>query len=231
MLGLYITNIYVSPQLEIRTDETQLITRDIIIKHPMIGVKDLIINRTGKIIEKWLDEENFITLKNYEATHKDDGTLDVHIADTKLTSLFYKFCVFSETPSDHYPTVSNYYIDKPIQPHKKFNWEKYKNRILHISDNKVTKNIPAAYKEDEYVNIHVNTNHQIRRLTRHKHKLDRKRKNLRRNDEQKTTQHQKICNQINILTKEIKKISKENATRQQMKLIDKLNQARKCNNL
>ena len=39
-----------------------------------------------------------------------------------------------------------------------------------------------------------------------------------------------MFNKINILTKEIKRISKENTTRQQMKLIDKLNQAKKGNN-
>ena len=51
-LGLYITNLYVSPKLEIRTDlitkiannEAHLITGDIIIKHPMFGANDLTTN-------------------------------------------------------------------------------------------------------------------------------------------------------------------------------------------
>ena len=60
--------------------------------------------------------------------------------------------------------------------------------------------------------------------------MRKKRNKLRRNDERNTTQHQTICNKINVLTKDIKKISKENTTRQQMKLIDKLNQAKKGNN-
>ena len=80
------------------------------------------------------------------------------------------------------------------------------------------------------MNKHIATNQQIKKLTREKRKLERKRNKLRRNDERNTTQHQTICNKINILTKEIKRISEENPTRQQMKLIDKLNQAKICNN-
>ena len=53
---------------------------------------------------------------------------------------------------------------------------------------------------------------------------------MRRNNERNTIQHQIVCNTINILTKEIKRISKENTTKQQMELIDKLNQAKKGNN-
>ena len=52
---------------------------------------------------------------------------------------------------------------------------------------------------------------------------------LRGNEERNTTQHQKICNKIKVLTNEIKKKSKENRTRQQIKVIDKLNPARKGN--
>ena len=80
------------------------------------------------------------------------------------------------------------------------------------------------------MNKHIATNHQIKKLTREKHKLERKRNKLRRNDERNTIQHQILCNKINTLTKEIKRTSKENTTRQQMKLIDKLNQAKKDNN-
>ena len=60
--------------------------------------------------------------------------------------------------------------------------------------------------------------------------MERKRNKLRRNDERNTIQHQTICNKINILTKEIKRISEENTQRQQMKLNDKLNQANRGNN-
>ena len=142
VLGLYVTNIYVSPHLEIRTDlitktannEAHLITVDINVKYPMFGANDLTTNRTGKLIEQWLDEENYIILNNYDCTHKDGGTLDVHLGSPKLTSLFDNFYVFNESLSDHYPTVSTYNIEKPIESHKKFNWQKYKNHILHNSD-------------------------------------------------------------------------------------------------
>ena len=253
VLGLCVTNIYVSPHLEIRTDlitkianEAHLINGDNNEKHPMFGTNDLTTNRTGKLIEKWLDEENYIIINNYECTHKDGGTLDVHLANPKLTTLFNNFYVFNESPSDHYPTVSTYNIDKPIESQKKVNLQKYKNHILHNSDDldrnitnnkdleknieKFTQKIQAAYKESIYVNKHIATNHQIKKLTREKHKLERKWNKLRRNDERITTQHQTICNKINLLTKEIKRLSKENTTRQQMKLIDKINQAKKGNN-
>ena len=95
VLGLYVANIYVSPHLEIRTDlitkiannEAHLITGDINIRHPKFGANDLTTNRTGKLIEQWLDEENYIILNNYYCTHKDGGKLDVHLANPKLTSL------------------------------------------------------------------------------------------------------------------------------------------------
>ena len=127
VLGLYVTNIYVSPQLKKRTDlitkiansEAHLITGDINVKHPMFGANDLTTNRTGKLNEQWFDEENYIILINLACTHKDGGTLNVHLANTKLTSLFDIFYVFKESPSDHYPTVSAYNIDKPIESHKK----------------------------------------------------------------------------------------------------------------
>ena len=78
---LYITNINVSPQLEIRADpitktpnnEAHINSRDINGKQPMVGVNDLITNRTGKIIQKWHDKENFILTNVYEATHKEGG--------------------------------------------------------------------------------------------------------------------------------------------------------------
>ena len=66
------------------------------------------------------------------------------------------------------------------------------------------------------MNKHIATNQQIKKLTREKHNIERKRKKLRRNDERNTTQHQIICNRINILTKEIKRISNENTTKLQM---------------
>ena len=123
VLGLYVTNIYVSPHLEIRTDlitkiannEAHLITGDINVKHKIFGANDLTTNKTG-IIEQWLDKENYIILNNYDCTHKDGG------ANPKLTSLFDNFYVFNEIPSDHYPTISTYNIDKPIESHKKVNW-------------------------------------------------------------------------------------------------------------
>ena len=98
-LGLYITNIYVSPHLEIRTylitkianNEPHLITGDINIKHPMFRTNNLTTNRTGKTIEQWLDKENYIILNNYNCTHKDGGTLDAHLANSKLTSFFDNF--------------------------------------------------------------------------------------------------------------------------------------------
>ena len=64
---------------------TNLITVDINLN--MIGANDLLTKRTGRIIEHWLDEENYIILNNYETTHKDGGTL----ANSKVTSLFDKF--------------------------------------------------------------------------------------------------------------------------------------------
>ena len=120
------------------------------------------------------------------------------------------------------------------------NWEKYKYHILQNSDDldmnitnkidlekkidKITqKKFQAAYKESIYVNKHIATNHQIKKLKREKHKLERKGNKLTTNNERNTTQNQTICNKINILTKEIKRISKKNTTRQQMKLIEKLN--------
>ena len=213
VLGLYVTNNYVSPHLEIKTDlitktannEAHLITGDINVKHPMFGANDLTTNKTGKLIEQWLDEENNIILNNYDCTHKDGGALDVHLAKPKFTSLLDDFYVFNESPSDHYPTVSTYNIDKSIVSHKKVNWQKYKNHILHHSEDldrnitnkidleknieKITQRIQSAYKESIYVNKHIATNHQIKKLTREKHKLETKRNKLRRNDESNTTQH------------------------------------------
>ena len=80
------------------------------------------------------------------------------------------------------------------------------------------------------MNKHIATNHQIKKLTREKHKLERKGNKLRKNEERNTTQHQIICNKINILTKETKRISTENTTGQKMRLIYNLNQAKKGNN-
>ena len=69
-------------------------------------------NRTKK-------QNTQLVLNSYACTHKDGGLLDVHLANSKLTSLFDIFYVFSKSPSDDYPTVSTYNIDKPIQTHKK----------------------------------------------------------------------------------------------------------------
>ena len=87
-------------------NEAHLITIDINIKHPIIGVNDLINNTTGKTIEQRLEEENFIILNNHEATHKDGGTLDMNLADSKLASLFDKLYAFNESHSNHYKTLS-----------------------------------------------------------------------------------------------------------------------------
>ena len=92
-----------------------------------------------------------------------------------------------------------------------------------------TRTLSNKRNENQNQTETIATNHQIKKLTREKHKLERKRNKLRRNDERNTTQHQIICSRINILAKEIKRISKENTTRQQMKLIDNLNQAKKGN--
>ena len=73
-------------------------------------------------------------LNSYDCTHKDGGTLDVHLANAKHPSLFDNFYVFNESPSDQYPSLSTYNIDKPIETHKKINWQKYKNHILHNSE-------------------------------------------------------------------------------------------------
>ena len=91
-LGLYITNIYVSPHLKIRrylitklaNNEPHFITGDINIKHPMFGTNNLTTNRTGKTIEQRLDEENYIILNNYNCTHNDGGTLNAHLANSNL---------------------------------------------------------------------------------------------------------------------------------------------------
>ena len=123
----------------------------------------------------------------------------------------------------------------------------YKNHILHKSDDlyrnitnkieldrsldKITLNIQAAYKESINVKKHITINHQTNYLAKGKHNLERKRNKLRKNDERNRTQHQIICNKINILMKEIKKISRDNNTRQQLNIIDKLNQAKEDNNL
>ena len=100
----------------------------------MIEAKDLLTNRTKKI-EQCLDEGNFIILNNYKNTHIDGGTLDVHLANSELASLFDKFYVFNENPSDHYPTVSTYNIAKPIQSHNEANGDQYKiiSCIIQIS--------------------------------------------------------------------------------------------------
>ena len=63
-------------------------------------------------------------LNNYDCTHKDGGSIDVHLANSKPTSLFDNFFVFNESPSDHYPTVSAYNIEKSIESHRKVNWGK-----------------------------------------------------------------------------------------------------------
>ena len=78
--------------------------------------------------------------------------------------------------------MSSCNIDKPIQSHNKFNWEKYKKYILHNSDNvngnttnridlerntdKITQKIQAEFKENIYVIKHIATNHQIKNLTK-----------------------------------------------------------------
>ena len=49
----------------------------------------------------------------------------------------------------------------------------------------------------------IASNYPIKKLTREKHKLERKRNKLARNDERNTTQLQMICNKINLLKKEI----------------------------
>ena len=57
----------------------------------MFGANDLRTNKTGKVIEQWLDKENYIMLNNYDCTHKDGGTLDVHLANSKLTTYLINF--------------------------------------------------------------------------------------------------------------------------------------------
>ena len=52
----------------------------------MFGAYDLTTKRTAKLIQQWLDEENYIILNNFDCSHKDGGTLDVHLANPKLTS-------------------------------------------------------------------------------------------------------------------------------------------------
>ena len=44
---------------KIPNNEARLITFDIIVKHPMMGVNDQLIDRTGRLIEQWLEKENF----------------------------------------------------------------------------------------------------------------------------------------------------------------------------
>ena len=84
------------------------------------------------------------------------------------------------------------------------------NKIdLEKNIDKITQKTQSAYKESIYVNKHITTNHQIKKLTREKHKLELKRNKLRRNDEINTNQHQTICNKINIVTTEIKRIVKK----------------------
>ena len=53
-----------------QNNEAHLITGEINMKNLMIGVNDLITNRTAKRIDQRLNEENFIKLNHYEATHK-----------------------------------------------------------------------------------------------------------------------------------------------------------------
>ena len=169
----------------------------------MFGANDLTTNRTGKLIEQGLDEENCIILNNYDCTHKDGGTLDVHLANPKLTRLFDNFYVFKEISSDHYPTLSTYNIDKPLESHKKVNWQKNKIHILHNFDDldrnitnkidlektidKITQKIQAAYKESIYINKHIARNHQIKKLTREKHKLEKKEQKKKRRMKQNPT--------------------------------------------
>ena len=182
LLGLYVTNIYVSPRLEIKTDlitkiandEGHLLTGDINVNHLMFGAYDLTTNRTGKLIEQWLDEENYIILNNYDCTHKDGGTLDVHLANPKLTSLFDNFYVFNESPSDHYPTVSTYNIDKPIDSCKKVNWQKYKTHILHTSedlDRNITNKVDLEKNIDKItqkISIGIQRGHICQQTQSHK---------------------------------------------------------------
>ena len=85
----------------------------------MIGVNDQLTHRIGGIIDEWLHEENYIILNNYKPTHIARGTLNVHLANSKLSSLFHKFYVFNEIQSAHYPTLSTYNLDKPIKSQKK----------------------------------------------------------------------------------------------------------------
>ena len=74
--------------------------------------------------EQWSDEENFIIPNNYEPIYKGVGTIDVHLANSKLTSVFDNFYVFNENPIDNNPNVSSYNTDTPIQSHNKVKWEK-----------------------------------------------------------------------------------------------------------
>ena len=60
---------------------------------------------------------------------------------------------------------------------------------LERNIDKIAKKIQAEYKESIYVNKHIATNHQIKKLTRKKHKLERKKNKPRRNDERNSTQH------------------------------------------
>ena len=144
----------------------------------MFGANDLLTIRTESLIEQSFDEENFIKLSNYEFTHKDGGTLDMHLANSKLTSVFDNLNFFTESPSDHYPTLSTYNIDKPIQSH----WEKMNEKSTkHISHNldyldrnktnktdlerhidKITQKSQSTHKEGIFLKKHIAKNHQIK---------------------------------------------------------------------
>ena len=52
-----------APKHKIPNNEAHLITGDINIKHPMIGLSDLITYRTGKIIEQWLERGKLFKTK------------------------------------------------------------------------------------------------------------------------------------------------------------------------
>ena len=118
----------------------------------------------------------YIILKNYKLLHKDS----VILTKSEVTSLFEEFAVFNERTNE---SACN--IDKLTKSHENANWKntnliswkiQINRSIKNVERNidRITQNIQDEYKERTFKSKQIATSHQIKKLTREKHKLERK---------------------------------------------------------
>ena len=242
VLGITVTSVYLSPDAEIENvilndnDPKHIIVGDFNAQIKSVNPKARKTDCNGRVVDALM--HSYFLLNGSEPTHQSNSILDLHFASPKMACLCTNFEVSDTTPSDHYMTITEYELTVPKRICMKPNWRKFRGTVTNYKFNpdsiktdeglaqeadRIAKHIDKCYQGSLKENKHPYTSPQLIELVKDKHRLERQKQKMRRNDQQETNEYKDLCSRLNKIKKDIRQHKQIVEEERQLKLLSDMN--------